>query len=280
MQHLAYSDKGRVVKGKLQEGIKHFSKWLHHERGQSEWEFEYSFRSRGGNHEPRDYLSEDERRAIRQAALNEGNIPAYESLSAEERSGWKQHIAAVLGKPYQEVTKEDWEDVDGWEITSLVWTSLDTGLRPDEVSNAAVQWVDTDNGVLRIPFQDSSKNEGNWTVSITDRTTTALERWLTEREQIPRYEDSDLLWLTSHGNPYGSKTLARLLKRLCDHAGIKYENRQMSWYTIRHSVGTHMVHHRDLKAAKDQLRHKSPKTTMQYDQVSVEDRRNALNRMG
>jgi integrase len=280
IDHLAYSDKGRVEKGKLQEGIEHLNKWLHHTRGESEWEFDITFRSTSGNLEPRDYLSADERRAIRQAALNEGNIPAYNSLSPEQRRGWKQHISKVLGKSYDEVTKDDWDEIDGWEITSLVWTSLDAGFRPDEVSKAKTSWVDTKNGVLRIPYQESSKNEGNWTVSLTDRATTALQRWIQERQSRPRYDDSDLLWLTSHGNPYGSKSLARLLKRLCDRAGIDYENRQMSWYTIRHSVGTYMAHHRDLKAAKDQLRHKSPKTTMQYDQVSVEDRRDVLDRMG
>jgi site-specific recombinase XerD len=82
--------------------------------------------------------------------------------------------------------------------------------------------------------------------ALTDRTATALRRWKTEREKLSRYDDTDLLWLTSHGNPYGSKSLGRLLRRLCDHAGIDYENRQSSWYTIRHSVGTYMAHHRDL----------------------------------
>jgi integrase len=280
IDYLAYSEKGRVEKGKLQEAIKHLNKWLQHTRGEHEWEFDIQFESSSNNLEPRDYLSKDERRAIRQAALNKGNIPAYESLTAEERSGWKQHIARVLGKPYEEVSREDWDEIDGWKITSLAWASLDAGFRPDEVSKAKTGWVDTENGVIRIPHQDSSKNKGNWTVSLTDRTATALERWLSERKEIPRYDDTDLLWLTSHGNPYGSKSLGRLLRRLCDYAEINYEDRQMSWYTIRHSVGTYMVQHRDLKAAKDQLRHKSPKTTMQYDQVSVEDRRDALDKMG
>lgn len=143
------------------------------------------------------------------------------------------------------------------------------------MSNAKTSWVDTGNGVLRIPYVDASKNEGNWTVSLTDRTATALSRWLVERCQSSRYEDTNLLWLTSHGNPYGSQSLGQLLRRLCDQAGIDYENRQMSLYTIRHSVGTYMVQQRDLKAAMDQLRHKSPKTTMQYDQVSVEERRDS-----
>jgi len=54
----------------------------------------------------------------------------------------------------------------------------------------------------------------------------------------------------------------------------------MSWYTIRHSVGTYMTKERDLAAAKAQLRHKNPITMIKYDQVSVKDWRDALNRMG
>jgi integrase len=140
--------------------------------------------------------------------------------------------------------------------------------------------VDTRNGVLRIPKENSSKNEGNWTVSLTDRTATALSRWLEEQEVYDRYEGVDTLWLTSRGNLHGSKSLRPLLHRLCDSAGIEAANRKMSWYTIRHSVGTYITKERESAAAKAQLRHKNPMTTMKYDQVPVEDRRDALNRMG
>jgi len=264
MDYLAVSDKSQTEKGKTQESLQHFSKWLHHERGYDEWEFEYSFDGSGGNHHPQDFLTREERRAIRQAALNEGNIPAYSTLTVNERRGWKLYISNALGKDYDEVTREDWDEVEGWEITSLVWTSLDTGLRPNEVRNASTRWIDTENGVLRIPKEESSKNEGNWTVSLTDRTATSLSRWLEEREQYERYEGTDTLWLTSHGNPHSSSSLRRLLHRLCDQAGIETANRKMPWYTIRHSVGTYMTKERDLAAAKAQLRHRNPMTTMKY----------------
>lgn len=35
-----------------------------------------------------------------------------------------------------------------------------------------------------------------------------------------------------------------------------------------------------VRVVQSQLQHKNPTTTMQYDQVPVEDRRDALNRMG
>jgi len=91
-----------------------------------------------------------------------------------------------------------------------------------------------------------------------------------------RYDDTDLMWLTNRGNPYGSSSLRRLLHRLCEDAGISTENRQMSWYSIRHSLGTAMTKERDLAATKAQLRHKNPQTTMKYDSVPIEDRKEAL----
>jgi hypothetical protein len=41
-----------------------------------------------------------------------------------------------------------------------------------------------------------------------------------------------------------------------------------------------MTREEDLAAAQAQLRHKSEETTMKYDQTPVEDRKNALERMG
>jgi hypothetical protein len=41
-----------------------------------------------------------------------------------------------------------------------------------------------------------------------------------------------------------------------------------------------MTHVEDLGAAKAQLRHKSEKTTLQYDQTPVEQRKDALDKMG
>jgi integrase len=137
-----------------------------------------------------------------------------------------------------------------------------------------------DNAVLRIPRAESSKNDGNWTVSLQTRTAKALERWLVEREQYELYDGTDKLWLTRFGNPYGTKALRTVLNRLFGIAGIPTENRKVSWYMIRHSVGTYMAREEGLAAARAQLRHKSVRTTARYDNAPPEDRRDALDRMG
>lgn len=184
-----------------------------------------------------------------------------------------------LQKSKAEVEPADWDKVNGWKIPSLVWTSLDAGLRPIEVERTTTSWVDLDNNVLRISAEESSKNEGNWIFSLTKETATALNRWLDEREQYAKYEGSDELWLTREGNPYSSNSLKYLTGNLFELAGIEARNRQTSWYILRHSTGTYMIREEDLAAAQAQLRHKSAETTMKYDNAPVEDRRDALERM-
>lgn len=85
-----------------------------------------------------------------------------------------------------EVTRSTWDRANGWKIPSMVWTSLDAGLRPIEVQRSSIRWIDLDNGVLRIPKEESSKNQNNWIVGLQERTVRALEQWLAEREQYEK----------------------------------------------------------------------------------------------
>lgn len=280
MQELAFGEGSSSHKANTQKSIKRYFKWAHFQRGGDLWEPEVTFSSSAGSDGPRDFLTLEERKKIREAALNYGSVPSYNGLTPEERDKWRAYLAQALGKPKSEVTPADWERANDWKHTSLAWVSLDAGLRPCEVERARTSWVDIENRILRIPREDSAKNRGDWQVSLTDRTTDSLARWLREREQYEEYEGTDRLWLNRRGNPYQTHTLRYFLHRLCDMAGIPTENRRMSWYSLRHSVGTYLTNERDLAAAKAQLRHKSAQTTMKYDQVPVEDRRDALDRMG
>ncbi|RDI72881.1 tyrosine-type recombinase/integrase [Halopelagius longus] len=280
MTELLYSDNSATHKANTQKALKRLFKWRAHEKNGQLWEPERTFSNMSSDTGPREFLTIEERKQIREAALDYGSIPSYSSVSTEDRDAWKAHLAQRFGKPKSEVTPEDWDRANSWKFTSMTWASLDCGLRPIEVERAKVSWVDVENSVLRIPKEDSAKNEGNWVVALSDRTADALERWLGEREQYEKYDNTDTLWLTREGNPYQTQSLRRLLVKLCEIAGIPTESRKMSWYALRHSTGTAMTHERDLAAAKAQLRHKSEQTTMKYDQAPVEDRREALDRMG
>lgn len=280
MKELARRDEGNDSRNNTQSSLKRLFKWQEHERGGELWEPEIVFTEPSGTGEPCDYLTREDRGQIREAALEYGSIPSYNNLSSEERADWKAYLAQRFSKSKKDVTPEDWKRANSWKFPSLVWASLDAGLRPIEVERARISWVDVDNAVLRIPRDESSKNDGNWTVSLQNRTAKALERWLAEREQYHLYEGTDRLWLTRFGNPYQTKSLRQVLKRLFDIVGIPAENRKVSWYMIRHSVGTYMAREEGLAAARAQLRHKSVRTTARYDNAPPEDRRDALDRMG
>lgn len=278
MKEVAYSDNSNAHKKKTQQALKILFKWRELEIGGQGWEPDMTFTEE--TYHPRDYFTMEERRRLREAALEYGSIPNYNSLSPRERDRWKAYLAQKFEKPKSEVTPRDWKRANGWKIPSLVWVSLDAGLRPIEVERAVTSWVDLENGVLRIPKEESSKNRDNWIVGLQDRTSEVLGKWLQERRYYDKYRETDKIWLTRQENPYQSQALRYILKQLCRTAGIDTENRQISWYAIRHSVGTYMTHVEDLGATKAQLRHKSEKTTLQYDQAPVEERKNALNKMG
>lgn len=277
---LARKDEGNYSRNNTQSSLKRLFKWQKYERGGELWDPDIVFAEPSGTGEPRDYLTRGERSKIREAALEYGSLPSYNNLTVEERDEWRAYLAQRFSKHKRNVTPDDWARANSWKFPSLVWTSLDAGLRPIEVERARTTWVDVENAVLRIPREESSKNDGNWTVSLQDRTARALERWMAEREQYDRYEDTDTLWLTRFNNPYQTKSLRQVLKRLFEIADIPEENRKVSWYMIRHSVGTYMAREEGLAAARAQLRHKSVRTTARYDNAPPEDRRDALNKMG
>ncbi|MFC6904205.1 tyrosine-type recombinase/integrase [Halalkalicoccus tibetensis] len=280
LNHLKQSDTSASHGNKIVKSLKRLFKWQEYQKGLNPWEPNVAFSSGNTSSQPRDYLTKEERTKIREAALEYGSVPGYNDLTPSERDQWKTYLAQRFGKPKSEVTPEDWEKANEWKIPSMVWVSLDAGLRPVEIERASVSWIDTQNGMLRIPKEDSSKNRDNWYVGLTERTADSLRRWLRERENCEMYHGTDSLWLTREGNPYQAQSLRYLLRRLCKLAEIPVENRKMSWYAIRHSLGTYMTAERDLKAAQSQLRHKSPQTTMRYDQTPIEDRKEALERIG
>jgi integrase len=213
--HLAHRDVSATHKRNCQKSLKMLYKWLHHERGLGEWDPEVTF-AVDTSTQPRDYLTKEERGAIRDVALEYGSVPSYNNLSPPERDRWKRYLSQRFEKPKSAVTPDDWERANGWKIPSLVWTCLDAGLRPTEVERSTLSWIDIDNSVLRIPKEDSAKNREHWVVGLRDRTAEMLSRWCQERRTYPMYDDTDAIWLTREANTYNKSSLRYLLHRLWD----------------------------------------------------------------
>lgn len=245
---------------------------------QPEWDPEWSVPSSGDDRHIKDVFSESEIEKIYSASLEYNTLPGYNDLTPTARSDWKSYIAMSLGKPKEEVVPADWEKVDNWKVPSLVRVSMDTGFRPIEVERSKMSWLDLEDEDIIIPKDESSKNEENWRIGLSDMAVRSLENWIEQRKNIPKYDDSDAIWLTREGNPYGSSALRYLVLNLCDIAGINHQHRSISWYSIRHNVGTFFAKEGTIASAQDQLRHTSKETTKKYIHSSSEERSNIANR--
>lgn len=148
MQELVYSDEDFSTShlSSTQKCLQRLFKWQKHQRGATVvWEPEHTFSQ--DLSQPRDYLTIEEREKIREAALDYGSIPSYTALSPDERDEWKAYLAQRFEKPKSDISEHDWDRANGWNIPSVVWTSLDAGLRPIEVGRATIRWIDTENKV-------------------------------------------------------------------------------------------------------------------------------------
>lgn len=275
LRYIALQDYENSYKKGIEKAVKMLFKWNHHIRDLPKWDCKFSFQV-PASEPPAEYLTEMELVKLREAAREHGSIPSYSNLSPLDRDRWKSYLADRFEIPKSEVDKSDWERAHSWKFPSLVWTAIDAGLRPNEVEQASVEWLDLENNVLQIPKDDESDEE--WIVSIRKETSRALEQWLKERRHYEKYDETDLLWLTRRENPYQSNSLNYLLKKLCETAGIDVAGRKITWFTLRDSVGKHMAEVGDIELIQEQLRHESRHTERRYD-AGVEKRRKMLDRI-
>lgn len=279
MRHLAKRDMKESTKCNYQKAVQLLFKWQREARNRDiEWEPEIEYSDPSTAYQPREYLTEDDRRAMREAAMSYGSIPHYNGLTPEERSRWKKHLAQRLQKPESKVTKQDFLQANSFKYTSMIYTALDAGFRPIEVQRANIHWLDLDNGVLRIPEEESSKSRENWIVALKPETVSILKKWKEERNAKPKYDGQDALWLTQQGNRYNKDTFRRsVFRKIAKEAGLDLENRDLTPYSIRHSTATMIAKEADLATAAKQCRHKSKQTTQKYAHSSVDRQEDAVN---
>jgi len=129
LRELAIEDTSAAHKNNCFKALQMLFNWREYEHGMDPFEPEFRFQTEATS-SPRDYLTREERTAIREAALEYGSIPAYNDLTPSARERWKRYLAQRLEKPIEDITPTEWNRVNGWAIPSLVWTSLDAGLRP------------------------------------------------------------------------------------------------------------------------------------------------------
>ena len=257
-----------------------FFRFRSSQRNGKEWEPATLFQADAGTRVA-DPIKRDERSLIREAVLEYKTVKRYNNCTPEERDRIKGELAQRLGKPKEEVTKSDWEDVNRcWMWPSIIMVTLDIGARPVEIERASTEWLKLSAPEIEIPKDDAAKNDQTWTNTITERTAKVLRRWLQQRNSLPKYDDTDTLWLTREGNPYSPGPLGRNLRNIMDEAGIDHSDRNISWYSLRYSLATSLAKEADShEEVRKQMRHKRPESTMRYIHPPDEDVRNHLRRI-
>lgn len=232
----------------------------------NEWDHDIPLRKNQDTTEERDRFYASEMNSLYNAALEKYSVKSYDNpnLNEEERDEIKTHLAQRLGKQKSELKRADFKRANSWKIPSIIAVTADLGLRPKEVGNARVSWLDLQNQKVTIPSSQAIKSDKSWECSLSTKTVNALRKWLRERDSYPKYDGTDQLWLTEQGNPYNSGSLNRLLGKLIEAAEIEQRGRNLSWYSFRHGVATIWAEEEGIYRAKNQLRHSSIKTTIRY----------------
>lgn len=246
---------------------------------QEEWHPPKTFRASSYNSP--DFFDDQERRTLRDEVLSYKTLPAYGDVSPCERERIKRELAQRKGIPKDEITPADWdENKTSYKIPSLIYVALDIGIRPSEVEKASVDWVRSEENQLVIPKEESAKNNSQWRVYIQDHTATLLDKWLSEREAYPKYDDSNRLWLNREGNPYSSQNLNPLVRNLCEHAGISTTNRKIVWYSFRHSLATYYADQtNNLEEVRTQMRHEDIESTLHYIHELPEKKKQSIQQL-
>jgi integrase len=252
------------AKRKLVNAVKKWYLWRHDTCGTEKWDPEVVFTQE--HHDSVSRFTKLDRTLLREGVLGFETLPKYNDLSPEERDRKKAYLAQKIGKPKNEITLKDWEKVrKSWKVPSMVWLSLDIGPRPIDIHRLNKSWFIPAENTVRIPLGSSSKNEQFWPLRIHPDTTWMLQNWCEQRATDPSYDETEALFLNRNGNRYESGNLADLARRLCADIGISTENRRITWYSFRHSVGTYVANEGTNGQARHQLQHESNEALSNYN---------------
>jgi len=225
-----------------------------------------------------DPFNRRERELLLNTSLEYRSPPTYSNLSPEERDRWKAYIAQFLGKPKAEVTRVDWKELrQSWKIPALISTALDAGWRAEMVGRLETGHLDLANDQIIVPAEVAVKNDKKWEVALSNRSAKLLEKWLDQRSNKMKYDDSDNIWLNRRGNTYDSGNLNTLLSNLIEEAGIEANGRKLTWHSIRHSTGMYVYEReRDLGLVANILRHKSLESARKYAHPTPETKQEVI----
>ena len=180
-----------------------------------------------------------------------------------ERPRKEQKLPVVLSKNEIALILNATGNIKHKMIISLLYSG---GLRRSEALELKISDIHSDRGLLRIRGAKGKKDR------YTILSTPLLEQL---REYYRRYRPKDYLFEGQKGGRYSAGSVAKLLLRAGEKAGI---NRRVTPHMLRHSFATHLLEQgTDLRYIQELLGHKSSRTTEIYTHVATKNFKNIRN---
>jgi integrase/recombinase XerD len=182
-----------------------------------------------------------------QAAKPERKLPS--TLSAREIRNWLESIS-----PEHPLGRRD------KAILELFYSS---GLRLAELCAARLEWLDTEEGFLRV----SGKGKKTRLVRVGRDAMAAIKDYLNnERRDLIKPQSSSHIFLSVRGRELTPERIRQIVKRRAELAGI---DSKVYPHLLRHSFATHLLEGgADLRVIQELLGHADIATTQIYTHVS------------
>ena len=148
---------------------------------------------------------------------------------------------------------------------AVLETMYACGFRISEVSGIRVHDVDFQARQAKVMGKGSKER----IVPMHDTALAAIDRYLRQgRGLFEKGDPTDLLFLSSRGNPYSPASMRAMFKKTLEAAGL---DRSLSPHAMRHSFATDVLSGgADLRSVQEMLGHADLSTTQVYTHVSNE----------
>ena len=260
-KELAYRETSQSDKAAVQKAMTTLFKYLRVEKNRDlDWDPDIQFTNGGSNtHQIRDFLTDAERRKIKQAVLEYGSIPHYNSVSPEERDRWKSYLAQRFEKRKSEVYKSDWQKANGWKFPSITYVLYESAARPGELLSASLGDF-TANGKGDFIFLEGAKDTPDRTNQLV-RSGRTLREWIAQHPfggetgdiqdssvplwvktqqhacqncgKIPQFHNDNCNYEPDPADPLKDAAYRRRFKNACEKADIPENKRRP--YNLRHT---------------------------------------------
>jgi integrase/recombinase XerC len=147
-----------------------------------------------------------------------------------------------------------------------------TGMRVSEVSTLKLKEVKGSSGMLRITGKGSKER----TVFFGSSASSAVESYLKKRSELLGDEDSQWLFLNTHGKRLSETRIRQILNQYLLKLAMQ---KKVSPHAFRHSFATHLLNAgADLRWIQELLGHSSLSTTQKYTHLNVQQLLQTYNR--